>query len=133
MAVKMVVDAGPGRFPDICPDIEAARLKSFLQYPDTPADQLEVLVPFFFRKLCQVAGMTVGGYQQMAGIIGIAVQHDEVLLTAVEYIIPRVSLLLGFIAQDAAFRFFLEDILNAPRRPDIFHDALPAGAILSVK
>jgi hypothetical protein len=74
------------------------------------------------------------GYHQVAGIVGIAVQNDEIEFFAVQDIILDILILVRFQAEDATWIVHFLDIFHAPGRPQILHNFLLKGydAIVNV-
>jgi hypothetical protein len=63
----------------------------------------------------------------VAGVIGVAVEDDEVGLAPVQDIVFGVLFFLGLIAEEAALPVTLLDILYPPGCPDVVHYSLLAG------
>jgi len=124
VGMKMVLDARPGYPAQICPDVKAAGVKCLPQHTDSPADNLEVLVSLRPGKLLQTGYMPVRGYHQVSGVIGIAVQNDEVMLAPIQYMVGIIIIFCRLVAQDAPLWFLHLDILYAPGRPDTLHISL---------
>jgi len=91
---------------------------------DGPGDKLEMLIALGGSEVSRRGNVAVAGDEEVAGVIGVAVQHDEVLFTAEEDIVSGVVIFGGFITKDTTGGFNSPDILDPPRRPDMFHITL---------
>ena len=73
VTVDVVVNPGTSHLPDVRPYIKSGWLEHFSQYLDTVADYLDMLVELLRGQPLQTGYVTVGGYQQVTRIVGIAI------------------------------------------------------------
>jgi hypothetical protein len=84
-----------------------------------------MLVTLFCGQFLQVPGVPVRRYHQVTGVIRKTVQHDIIFLTPKKDVVLFVFVFRGLIAKNAPFGLFTLNVLDAPRRPDIFHAGSP--------
>ncbi len=84
MPVEMARQPSPGHPAEIQTDIEPLRAKEGLQHTNHPRDLLGQLPKFWGGELIQPAAVRQGGHQQMAVIVGIAIEHDHRVLAAAD-------------------------------------------------
>ena len=73
----MVVYPRPSHPSHIYTDIKAAGVKYLPQDLEASANYFKVLMKLIIGHLLQAGNMAVGGYHQVTGVIGIAIEHDE--------------------------------------------------------
>ena len=73
--------------------------------------------------------MAVRRDEEVARVVGVGVEHDEVERAAEEDVVLPVIAGLRLDAQDASLGFFLLDVLEAPRRPEVVHFEPPARKV----
>jgi len=90
----MVLYAGPSYLPYVYAHIKTTRAKYMLQYLDTAANYIKVLMALFISHLLQASYMPIRDYHKVTRIVGINIHNEKVPFSPKENVIPLIIIML---------------------------------------
>ena len=120
----MVGDARAGDLAEIDAEVETIGLHHLRQCVDAAAGELPQIRQFRFGQAIQVGDLFVRHDQQMSAVVGIGVEQCEARAVAHNDTVRFVVIGLGDAGEQAGIelRFGRQDVFDAPRRVQRFHD-----------